>query len=198
MKTRTIKVADAGHKMSGYRKLNAKNIADILRSYPLAVDATSDIIFNKSGSFATVLIRPEVYPLVDKDIKSMHKRKGFVYKAKMRRLGQNGKMIVDSDDFLLFYEPFAEEIIVLPAKTAKVKPVHPWWRIGSTLVCYCITQKETVTVSRSFAVKGNCLTAEKDVLSGKVDEGWYRWKHYEPLYFVYHQIPSVEELREME
>ena len=198
MKVEKIKLTGIARRMWGYKSLTSSNVGRLLESYKLSLDRGRRLIFDvHSGIFAAVNIRPELYLLVGKDVQIMHGRTGFIYHAWMQ-YHADGAWLTDWDkDFFLFYEPFAEEVIVFPARAAELKTVHAWWRLKNKQVEYPLFEKDGVKISRQFEVKGNRLRAYKDEAFCWKTSTECMWHYFEPLHFVYAKVPTVEELIKM-
>lgn len=195
MKTEKIKVSGLARRMWGYKSLTPSNVGKLLETYKLSLDRGRRIIFDlRSGIFAAVNIRPELYPLAGQDIQAMHGRVGFIYYAWMQYHADGAWLPNWENDFFLFYEPFAEEVIVFPARAAEPEIVCPWWCSKYKTESYTLFVQDGVKISRQFEVKGNRLRARKDeAFCWKTTTG-YRWHYFEPLHFVYTRVPTVEEL----
>ena len=198
MKTEKVKVSGLARRMWGYKSLASSNVGKLLENYKLSLDRGRRFIFDAhSGIFATVNIRPEIYPLAGQDIQAMHGRVGFVYHGWVQ-YHADGAWLTDWDkDFFLFYEPFAEEVIVFPARSAELRIFHPWWRKGTAVVHYELFTANGVKKGRGFKVRGNQLTAYQDEAFCWKTTTECMWHYFEPLHFVYTRVPTVEELIEM-
>ena len=198
MKVEKIKLTGLARRMWGYKSLTSSNVGRLLESYKLSLDRGRRLIFDvHSGIFAAVNIRPELYLLVGKDVQIMHGRTGFIYHAWMQ-YHADGAWLTDWDkDFFLFYEPFAEEVIVFSARAAEPEIVCPWWCSKYKTENYTLFVQDGVKISRQFEVKGNRLRAYKDEAFCWKTSTECMWHYFEPLHFVYAKVPTVEELIKM-
>lgn len=195
MKTEKIQLSGVARRMWGYNTLTPSNVGKLLEGYKLSLSRSRRMIFDKqNGIFATVNIRPELYLLVGKDIQAMHGRSGFVYHAWMQFYA-DGVWLTDWDkEYFMLYEPFAAEANLLPARVAALKVVRPWWSMKDKTVNYPLFEKDGVKISREFLVKGQRLQACRDEAFCWKNETGCLWHYFEPMHFVYQEIPSKAEL----
>ncbi len=184
-----IKIKNVPRKLWGYKTITSEMVGKMLNSENLMYGGLRVNI--EKGTFASVVIRPEVYLLVGAEVKAMHNRTGFVYDCWLTYDAADQQLASKKTGYL-FYEPFSEEVILLSKEVAKVES-RPWWR--KELYYYSLFKKEGVIISRGFVLRGGKLEAYEDGASSRVEKNVLETYYFPPMHFIYNEVPTAEELR---
>lgn len=186
--------------LAGYEKITPAIVRKKLLSYALNLQIKERSCRLKLGQecgFCQVSIRPEIYISAGENLRQIHGKKGFCFKG-LIAYDIGGEWLTDTEkEYLVIYEPFSEELYVVPLKlviTEKVNPCYKFWNKVTTKM-YFVKAQDGVSLYRQFWVRGNSLVASDDILmSQSHDAGAHHYYYFAPMSFVYHPLWTAKEL----
>lgn len=190
-------------KLFGYANITPTVVRNLLKEESLLFRKNENsCLLRLEGafcSFAYVHIKPEVYCMAEEDLRLVHGKIGFCFLAWIAYSAES--WVVDMErEYLAIYTPFTNELVVVPAEAVCLEPVSPWYRFwakSKRCMTYVIRDEAGVRLSREFQVRYNTLRAQQDILGYQEEPNKYKWFNFYPMYFVYHDILSKDELRRM-
>lgn len=185
--------------LAGYEKITPAIIREKLLSYALNLQVRERSCRLKLGheyGFCKVSIRPEIYISVGENLRKIHGKKGFCFKG-LIAYDIGGEWLTDTEkEYLVIYEPFSEELDVVPLKAVSTEKVNPGYKFWNKVTeMYFVKSQNEVRLYRRFLVRGNSLVASDDILMSQSHEaGAQHYYYFAPMSFVYHPLWTAKDL----